>query len=106
MTGIRLSVPSTATLGEVVEIKALIRHPMESGFRRGSRGEVIARDIITRFECDLNGALVFASDFHPAVAANPLITFHMRAMESGELTFRWTDQNGEVWSETAAIAVT
>ena len=106
MTGIRLSVPETATRGEVVEIKALIRHPMESGFRRGSRGEVIERDIITRFECDLNGALVFASDFHPAIAANPLITFHMRAIESGELTFRWTDQNGEVWSETASISVT
>lgn len=106
MTGIRLSVPETASEGDIIEIKALIRHPMESGFRRGSRGEVIARDIITRFECDLNGALVFASDFHPAIAANPLITFHMRAQESGELTFRWTDQNGEVWSDTASIIVT
>lgn len=106
MTGIRLSVPDTATQGEVIEIKALIRHPMESGFRRGSRGEVITRDIITRFECDLDGTLVFASDFHPAIAANPLITFYMKALSSGTLTFRWTDQNGEVWSDTAAITVT
>lgn len=105
MSGIRLAVPETATKDEIVEIKALIRHPMESGFRRGSRGEVIPRDIITRFECDLNGELVFASDFHPAVAANPLITFHMRASKSGDLTFRWTDQNGQVWSETASILV-
>lgn len=105
MSGIRLAVPETATKGEIVEIKALIRHPMESGFRRGSRGEVIPRDIITRFECDLNGQRVFASDFHPAVAANPLITFHMRASESGDLTFRWIDQNGQVWSEIASILV-
>ena len=106
MTGIRLSVPETASRGEVVEIKALIRHPMESGFRRGSRGEVIPREIITRFECDLDGTLVFASDFHPAIAANPLISFHVKATQSGVLTFRWTDQNGEVWSDTATMTVT
>ncbi|MFN3211593.1 MAG: thiosulfate oxidation carrier complex protein SoxZ [Henriciella sp.] len=106
MTGIRLAVPETAAKGEVVEIKALIRHPMESGFRRGSRGEVIERDIITRFECDLNGDLVFASDFQPGIAANPLTTFYMRATQSGVLTFRWTDQKGEVWSDTASISVT
>lgn len=106
MAGIRLAVPDTATKGDVVEIKALIQHDMESGFRRGSRGEVIERDIITRFECTLNGDLVFASDFHPAVAANPLLTFHMRATESGTLEFRWTDQDGQVWSDTAEIIVT
>lgn len=106
MSGIRLAVPETAAKGDVIEIKALIRHPMESGFRRGSRGEVIPRDIITRFECDLDGELVFASDFHTGIAANPLTTFHMRATASGELTFRWTDQNGQVWSETTSISVT
>lgn len=106
MSGIRLAVPDTATKGNVVEIKALIQHDMESGFRRGSRGEVIERDIITRFECSLNGDLVFASDFLPGIAANPLLTFHMRATESGTLEFRWTDQDGQVWSDTAEIIVT
>ncbi len=105
MAGIRLAVPKTAKPGEVIEIKALIQHAMESGFRRGSRGEVIPRDIITRFECSYNGELVFASDFHPAIAANPILTFHTVATESGELVFTWTDQNGEVWTDRAAIDV-
>ena len=106
MAAIRLAVPDTAERGEVIEIKALIQHPMESGFRRGSRGEVIPRNIITRFECRYNGELVFASDFHPAIAANPILTFHIVATDTGELEFEWTDQNGEAWSETATITVT
>lgn len=106
MASIRLAVPKTAQRDEIIELKALIQHEMESGFRRGSRGEVIPRDIITRFECRFEGELVFAAGFHPAVAANPLLTFHMRASTSGTLTFEWTDQNGETWSDIANLEVT
>lgn len=106
MRNIRVSVPKTAAKGDIIEIKALIQHPMESGFRRGSRGEVIERDIIIRFECVFEGAAVFEADFHPAVAANPFLTFYMRATKSGSLTLRWTDQHGESWSETAPLEVT
>ncbi|MEM7640477.1 MAG: thiosulfate oxidation carrier complex protein SoxZ, partial [Pseudomonadota bacterium] len=55
MANVRLAVPKTAQQDEIIEIKALIQHDMESGFRRGSRGEVIPRDIITRFECTYDG---------------------------------------------------
>lgn len=106
MASIRLAVPEKAAVDEVIEVKALIRHPMESGHRRGSRGEVIPRDIITRFECNYAGDQVFAADFHPGVAANPLITFFVRALKSGDLNFTWTDQHGESWSETATLTVT
>lgn len=102
----RVSVPNTAAKGDVIEIKALIQHPMESGFRRGSRGEAIERDIITRFECLLGGEAVFEAEFYPAVAANPFLTFYMRATKSGTLTLRWTDQHGESWSEIAPLEVT
>lgn len=106
MAGIRLAVPDTAQKGKTIELKALIQHDMESGFRRGSRGEAIPRDIITKFECMYNGELVFAAEFHPAIAANPILTFHTIATESGDLTFTWTDQNGEVWSDSTSIVVT
>lgn len=105
MTSIRLAVPKTAAKDEIIEIKALIQHPMESGFRRGSRGEVIERDIITRFECLYEDETVFEAEFFPAVAANPFLTFYTRATQSGQLRFRWTDQNGEIWSDTADIEV-
>lgn len=105
MTSIRLAVPDSAARNEVIEIKALIQHKMESGFRRGSRGEAIPRDIITGFECTYNGERIFSAEFHPGIAANPILTFHTIAVESGTLVFTWRDQNGETWSEDAAIEV-
>jgi len=105
MVGIRISAPERAKPNEVVELKALIRHPMESGFRRGSRGEVIPKDIIVAFECLYNGERVFYADFFPAVAANPFIRFYTVAQQSGTLEFRWTDQNGQTWSEAVPLTV-
>ncbi|MEL7541528.1 MAG: thiosulfate oxidation carrier complex protein SoxZ [Pseudomonadota bacterium] len=105
MTSIRLAVPDTATLGEVIEIKALIQHPMESGFRRGSRGEVIERNIIIQFECQFEDETVFSATFHPAIAANPILTFNMRVTQGGTLGFTWTDQHGESWSDQTTLTV-
>lgn len=105
MTTIRIAAPKTAKRGEIIELKALIRHPMESGFRRGASGEIIARDIIVAFECLYNGERVFGAKFFSAVSANPFLTFHTVAIESGTLEFRWTDQHGAVFSDVAALTV-
>ena len=105
MSKIRISVPDTAEQGEVIELKAMIRHEMESGFRRDEKGDVIERDIIILLECLYNDELVFSADFNPAVSANPFLSFHTVATETGILTFRWTDQDGVIWSETANLTV-
>ena len=105
MTAIRIAAPKTAKAGEVIELKALIRHPMESGFRRGARGEAIARDIIVAFDCLYNGERVFHADFFPAIAANPFLSFHTVATESGILEFRWTDQHGAVFADSVELTV-
>jgi len=105
MATIRISAPDTARKGEVIEIKALIQHPMETGYRSDSKGEEIPRDIIARFECVYGGETVFAADFGPGIAANPFLGFFTKATESGSLEFRWTDQDGQTWTETHALTV-
>ncbi len=106
MPTIRLSVPDTAKKNEVIEIKAMIQHPMETGYRRGQKGEVIERDIIKFFECHYDDKLVFSSEFFPGIAANPFLTFYVRAEKTGELKFKWTDQTGQSWSDSATLTVT
>ena len=101
----RVSVPATARRGEIIEIRTLVRHPMETGFRRTQRGERIPRNIITRFVCSYNGAEILRADFHPAVAANPLLEFTTVATGSGTIEFRWTGDNGFSVTETANIVV-
>ena len=101
----RISAPPTARPGEVISIKTLISHPMESGFRRDASGKQIPRNILTEFVCRYNGQQAFRAELHPAIAANPFLSFHLRADVSGTLEFRWTDQHGEVTSETREIVV-
>ena len=100
-----ITVPPSAKRGEVIEIRALIGHSMETGYRPGADGKVLARDIIRRFSCRYNGAQVFGAELHPAMAANPYIAFHTVAVASGMLEFRWEGDNGFAHTETVAISV-
>ncbi len=98
-------VPATAKPGEVIEIKTLISHVMETGYRIGATGKPIPRDIIDQFVCTYNGEEIFRAQFFPAIAANPYLTFFTTATESGTLTFSWTDQHGQTQVQTAEIKV-
>jgi len=100
-----VTLPPQAKRGEIVEIKTLAAHPMETGFRRTQTGDLIPRDIIRSFTCTYNGTEVFRVELHPAIAANPLIAFTTMATESGTLTFQWVGDNGYAVTETASIRV-
>jgi sulfur-oxidizing protein SoxZ len=104
MASALISVPAKAKRGDIIEIKTLISHGMETGFRRNQTGDVIPRDIINSFECTYNGEVVFHADLYPAIAANPFITFTTVATESGTIAFKWTDDRGH--SETQSVAIT
>jgi sulfur-oxidizing protein SoxZ len=101
----RLRAPETARRGEVIEIRAMIEHPMESGFRHDNMGRPIPRHIATAFTCRYNGREVFRAALHPAVSTNPYFLFHLVAAESGELEFSWTDDRGGRVSETTRLTV-
>jgi sulfur-oxidizing protein SoxZ len=100
-----ISVPAKAKKGEVIQIKALIQHVMETGFRPSSTGVLVPRDIVTAFTCTYNGAEIFRCEMFPAVAANPFLTFHTVATESGTFEFHWTGDNGFSAKESAKIQV-
>ena len=100
-----INVPARAKRGEVIEIKTLISHPMESGYRVGTSGTMIPRDIIHEFVCTYNGEEIFRAALSPAIAANPFISFLTVATESGTIAFEWRGDNGFAASEHTAIMV-
>lgn len=102
----RIKLPSSAKKGEVIEIKTLIAHPMETGLRKDQDGKVIPRKIINKFTCEFNGKPVFSADIEPAVAANPYMQFTAKVEESGTFRFTWVDDDGTVTTADQAIAVT
>ena len=102
----RVKVQDSAKKGEIVQIKTLFPHIMETGRRRDKKsGELIPRKIINRFECHYNGKMVFATDLHPAVSANPYISFHLRADASGPVEFRWVEDGGAVTTVSEKLTV-
>jgi sulfur-oxidizing protein SoxZ len=100
-----INVPAQAKRGEVIEIKTLISHAMETGYRRNQLGAALPRDIIQLFVCTYNGAEIFRAQLFPAIAANPFISFSTVATESGTLEFRWSGDNGYSVTESARISV-
>ena len=100
-----ISVPAKARRGDIIALRTLISHPMESGFRHTNTGVPIPRDIITSFVATYNGEEIFRADLFAAIAANPFITFHTVATESGTIEFRWTGDNGYAATEQVKITV-
>lgn len=101
----RVRVPATAKAGEVIEIKTLISHEMESGQRRGGDGKPIPRDIIKGFRASFAGKEFFRADWHPSVSANPYQSFFFKATTPGAFEFVWTEDNGTEHKATAELKI-
>lgn len=102
---IRLSVPDAAEAGEAVEIRTIIGHPMETGFRHNAQGLIIPVRIAEWFRCFANGDQVFAAKLEPAISANPYFAFFLKVDETTRLRFEWVDTNSDHYSDVATIAV-
>ena len=100
-----INVPPKAKKGEVIAIKTLISHEMETGYRHDNVGKAIPRDIISLFVCTYNGLEVFRAELFPAIAANPFISFYAVATASGTFEFKWTGDNGFSATESVNITV-
>jgi sulfur-oxidizing protein SoxZ len=105
MARVLINLPARAQRGEIIEIKALIAHPMETGYRLDHTGGAIPRNIVNLFVCAYNGEEIFRAELFPAVAANPFLAFFTTATDSGEIVFSWTDDDGRTQTESRPITV-
>jgi sulfur-oxidizing protein SoxZ len=101
----RIRVPKQAKKGEVVEIRTLLEHDNESGWRRNEEGKVYPRNILVSFLCTYGGAEVIRGDLRRGISRNPYFSFWLRAEETGELVFRWEDESGQVFVKKATLEV-
>lgn len=100
-----ITLPASIKAGEPFEVRATVAHAMETGYRTGDDGRRLARDLVRRFECRLDGELVFAADLFAAISANPYLAFWLRAGKPGELSFIWRGDSGFEHRETRALTV-
>jgi thiosulfate oxidation carrier complex protein SoxZ len=102
----RISVPPAARRGDIITLRALISHPMETGLRLNEFDDWVRQRIISRFACAFNGRLVFRARLYPAVSANPFFQFHARAQDSGVYDFEWYDTQDMTFTNRGVIDVT
>jgi sulfur-oxidizing protein SoxZ len=109
MASALINMPRTAKVGEIILIRALIGHPMETGLRPGADGKTIAQDLIRKFSCTVEEGGkrygVFSADLFAAVAANPYLSFNIKANSNCTLFFNWQGDNGFNQTESVALTV-
>lgn len=101
----RIKIPQSARPGEIIEIKTLITHVMETGNRKDKDGNKIPRDIINTFVAKFGDHEIFRAEFGPGISANPFISFDMRVPGPGTFEFAWTDDHGVKTVETTTLNV-
>lgn len=101
----RIRLPAEAKPGEIIEIKALISHEMETGQRKDQEGRLVPRKIIKEFIASFNGQMVFRAEWFPSISANPYQAFYFRARESGTFEFVWRDDDGSEYKTAARLTV-
>jgi sulfur-oxidizing protein SoxZ len=106
MTRPRIKLPTSAKVGEVIEIKTLVSHVMETGQRKDADGKAIPRSIINAFSAKFAGAEVFSADLHPGISANPYLAFFMRVPGPGEFEFTWIEDGGNTIVDKQTLNVT
>jgi sulfur-oxidizing protein SoxZ len=100
----RIRIPRSARPGEVIEIRTLIEHPMETGLRQdGSRAA--PRDMLTRLMVRMNGETVFSADLRNGTSANPYHVLFLRMERTSVFEFTWTDERGRSARAEARVSV-
>jgi len=101
----RLQVPPSVRKGEVFEVRVLVQHPMETGFRRDMNGAAIPLNILDKLSCRYGGREVFSAELGSGMSANPYLSFYVKAEASGEMVVEWSDDRGEKGRAIATITV-
>ena len=101
----RLQVPKEARRGEIIDVRIVIQHPMETGFRYDALGRRTPRNVIHTFVCRYGGIEVFRAEMGAGIAANPFLKFFVRARETGEIECRWVDSENVAGVVSARVTV-
>src|SRR4051794_30247630 len=101
----RIKIPDRIKAGELIEIKTLATHVMETGNRKDAAGKLIPRDIIHSFAATFEGREVFSAELGSGIAANPYIAFFLKVPGPGVLTLAWAEDSGVTTVEKVPLTV-
>ncbi len=101
----QVKVPGRAKKGDAVLLRAKLRHPMETGWRKNKAGKTVPRNRIHGFVCEFEGRVIFRADLHAGISADPYLAFYAKATRSGSFRFKWFEDGGKHYETTATMEV-
>ncbi len=101
---IKVRIPQSISKGEVISIKALITHPMDTGLIKDKKtGQIIPAHYINAVDVYYGGTHITHCDWTYAVSTNPFMAFYIKADKAAPLKIVYKDNKGGVWEETVQI---
>jgi sulfur-oxidizing protein SoxZ len=95
-----------ATLkGDVADVRILMEHPMETGQRKNSKGELIPVHFIQSVIVTHNGKTVLDAQWSQAISRNPFLGLRIKGAKVGDkISVTWTDNKGDKRTDETAVA--
>lgn len=90
----RVQWPDNVRSGEVIKVRLLIQHPMDTGYLQDFTGKVVPRNIIRVLTCHLGSQEVFRIEPSSGISANPFFEFYVCAAATAEFKIEWLDDKG------------
>jgi sulfur-oxidizing protein SoxZ len=91
--------------GDVADVRVLIAHPMETGQRRDTKGELVPQHFIQSIVVTHNGRTVYSGQWSQAVSRNPVFAVRVRGAKAGDkISVTWEDNKGDRRTDEAAVS--
>ncbi len=89
----------------ITDVRVLMAHPMETGFRKDSSGKTIPAHFISDVKATSGGKTVLTAKWGQAVSQNPFLQFRFKGANPGDkITITWVDNKGETRTDEATIS--
>lgn len=102
---IRVKIPDECQVGDIIELRTLIKHPMETGNRKNSSGQIIPKNIIKYLKIMYDKQIIFSAEFGSGISENPYISFYMKVDDSPNVLIVWEDDRGTQWSKEILLNI-
>jgi sulfur-oxidizing protein SoxZ len=91
--------------GDIVEVKVLIRHDMETGLRKDPSGKPIPAHFIKVLTAKCNEKTVLETVMGIAVSKDPFLSFKFKGGAVGDkVTVTWVDNSGDTRTDEATVS--
>ncbi len=88
----------------VTDIRLPMTHPLDSGLRKDTSGQLVPQRYITDVKATLNGRAVLSARWSVAVSQDPFLWFRVQGAKAGDkLAVEWHDNTGDHRSDELVL---